>query len=210
MDEVKKRKLHIGLTVGIVLMVLVIDQLIKYYVKTHFMLHEAVKVTDWFYLLFTENDGMAFGWELFNKLFLTSFRIIAVGFIVYYFVKLLCRKVQVKTGYIVCLSLILAGAAGNIFDCVFYGMVFSESLPWQVATTVPFGEGYSGFFTGKVVDMFYFPLVSWDWPQWMPLVGGGHFVFFSPIFNFADASISCGIIAILLFYRKYLSSSHHE
>lgn len=205
-----KKKLHIGLTISIIALVLIIDQWIKFYIKTHFMLHESYEVTSWFYLLFTENDGMAFGWNLFNKLFLTSFRIIAVAFIAYYVIKLICRKVQVQTGYIVCLALVTAGAAGNIFDCIFYGLIFNESTPWSVASLVPFGEGYSGLFTGKVVDMLYFPLFSWTWPEGIPVFGGMHCVFFSPIFNFADASISCGIIAILLFYRKYLTTSKDE
>ena len=201
-----KKKFQLGLSGGIVLLVLIIDQWIKFYIKTHFVLHEQVRVTDWFYLLFTENNGMAFGWELFNKLFLTSFRIIAVGFIVYYILKLIRSAAKIQTGYIICLALVLAGAAGNIFDCIFYGLIFSPSTPWTLAHLVPFGEGYSGLFTGRVVDMFYFPLVEWDWPSWVPFMGDSHFIFFSPIFNFADASISCGIIAILLFYRKYLTS----
>lgn len=205
-----RKKINIYLTLGIVVLVLLIDQWIKFYVKTHFMLHESYKVADWFYLYFVENEGMAFGWNLFNKLFLTSFRIIAVGFIVYYVVKLIRRKKQPQTGYIVCLALVMAGAAGNIFDCVFYGLTFSDSTPWSVASLVPFGTGYSGLFTGKVVDMFYFPLFSWTWPDGVPIWGGQHCVFFSPIFNFADASISCGIIAILLFYRKYLTTDKNE
>lgn len=200
-----KKNLHIWLTVGIVALILIVDQWIKFYVKTHFMLHESYEVTSWFYLLFTENEGMAFGWSLFNKLFLTSFRIIAVGFILYYVVKLIRKSVQVKTGYIVCLALVMAGAVGNIIDCIFYGLMFNESTPWSIASIVPFGQGYSGLFTGKVVDMFYFPLFSWMWPEWLPVFGGMHCVFFSPIFNFADASISCGIIVLLLFYRKYLT-----
>lgn len=205
-----KRKLHIWLLISIIAIVLIIDQWIKFYVKTHFMLHESYKVTNWFYLYFVENDGMAFGWNLFNKLFLTSFRILAVGFIVYYIVKLIYKNVQIRTGYIVCLALVTAGAAGNIFDCIFYGLIFSASETWHIASLVPFGTGYTGLFTGKVVDMFYFPLFSWTWPEFFPIWGGQHCVFFSPIFNFADASISCGIIAILLFYRKYLTTSKNE
>jgi signal peptidase II len=101
-------------------------------------------------------------------------------------------------------SLILAGAIGNIIDCVFYGEIFSESTHSTIAQFVPIGDGYSDWFYGKVVDMFYFPLIETNWPEWMPFVGGEHFIFFSPIFNFADAAISCGIIALILFYGKYL------
>ncbi len=188
---------------GIVLGVLFIDQLIKIGVKTHMYRHESIRVTDWFYLFFTENNGMAFGMELFGKLFLSTFRIVAVGVIVWYLVKII-RK-GYKTGFIVCLSLILAGAIGNIIDSVFYGVVFSESTYSSLASFVPIGEGYAGWMHGKVVDMFYFPLIETNWPDWMPWVGGEHFIFFSPIFNFADAAISCGIIALLLFYGRYLS-----
>ena len=154
---------------------------------------------------------MAFGMEIFNKLFLTSFRIIAAGLIIWYIWKI-CKKAKDKipTGYIVCLSAILAGALGNIIDCVCYGAIFSESGYGfdKVASFVPIGEGYAPWFYGKVVDMFYFPLIETNWPSWMPFVGGEHFIFFSPIFNFADAAISCGIVALILFYSKYLS--HEE
>ena len=114
-------------------------------------------------------------------------------------------KKNYKTGFLVCLSLILAGAVGNIIDCVLYGEIFSESTYSKLATFVPFGNGYSELFYGKVVDMFYFPLIETNWPEWMPFVGGEHFIFFSPIFNFADAAISCGIIAMVLFYGKYMN-----
>ena len=114
-------------------------------------------------------------------------------------------KQRVSYGYIICLSLILAGALGNIIDCLFYGEIFTASTRGQIAHCVPFGTGYGTFMEGKVVDMFYFPLFEFNWPTWFPMVGGEHFIFFSPIFNFADAAISCGIIAIILFYRKNLS-----
>lgn len=190
----------------IVVAVLVIDQIIKIAVKTSMALHENIHVTDWFYIYFTENPGMAFGMELFGKLFLTLFRILAVILITWYLVRIVKQSKKVKSGYVVCLSLILAGAIGNIIDCVFYGEVFSASTPSQVATWVPIGNGYADWLHGKVVDMFYFPIIDTYWPQWMPLVGGDHFIFFSPIFNFADAAISCGIIALLLFYSRYLNS----
>lgn len=199
------------ISVLIILSVLVIDQLIKVAVKTGMYLHEHIRVCgDWFYIYFTENNGMAFGMEIFGKLFLTSFRIVAVGLIGYYITKVIKQKM--KTGYIVCLSLILAGALGNIIDSIFYGVIFTESTPEHfmdsaLATFTNHG-GYSSWLHGKVVDMFYFPIIDTTWPSWMPFCGGEHFIFFSPIFNFADAAISCGIIALLLFYSKYLNEGH--
>ena len=200
-----KRLLTQGrLSVAIIILVLLIDQIIKVAVKTSMYFHESIRVADWFYIYFTENNGMAFGMEIFGKLFLTTFRIVAVCVIAYYLYKVV-RKGTMKTGFVVCLSLILAGAAGNIIDCVFYGLIFSESTPFQVATFVPWGEGYTSLFHGRVVDMFYFPIIDTYWPDWLPLVGGKRFIFFSPIFNFADAAISCGIIALLLFYGNSLN-----
>ena len=187
---------------------LIIDQIIKIWVKTHMFWHESIRITDWFYIYFTENRGMAFGMEVIGKLFLTSFRIVAVTFIAWY----LCRivKMGLKTGYIVCISLILTGALGNIIDSVFYGVLFNDSTHSQIASFLPAEGGYAPLLYGKVVDMFYFPIIDTHWPLWMPFVGGEHFVFFSPIFNFADAAISCGIIALLLFYGKYLNETYHE
>lgn len=193
------------LSILIVFAVLVIDQFIKIWVKTHMFWHESIRITDWFFIYFTENNGMAFGMEIIGKLFLTTFRIVAVALIIMYLIKIV--KQNLKTGYIVCISLILAGAIGNIIDCVFYGVLFSESTHSSIATLVPIGEGYSEWFYGKVVDMFYFPIIDTYWPEWMPFVGGEHFIFFSPIFNFADAAISCGIIALILFYSKYLNEN---
>ena len=192
----------------IVIAVLVIDQIIKIWVKTNMFWHESIKITDWFYIYFTENNGMAFGMEIFNKFFLTGFRVIAAIAITWLLVQYV--KKNYKTGFLVCVSLILAGAVGNIIDCVLYGEIFSESTHSALATFVPFGEGYSEWFYGKVVDMFYFPLIETNWPEWMPFVGGEHFIFFSPIFNFADAAISCGIIALILFYGKYLNEIMEE
>ena len=188
----------------IVIAVLVIDQIIKMWVKTSMYWHESIKITDWFYIYFTENNGMAFGMEIFNKIFLTGFRIIAAIAITWLLRQYV--KKDYKTGFLVCVSLILAGAIGNIIDCVFYGEIFSESTNSLIAQFVPIGEGYSDWFYGKVVDMFYFPLIETNWPEWMPFVGGKHFIFFSPIFNFADAAISCGIIALILFYGKYFGN----
>ena len=188
----------------IVFAVLIIDQIIKIWVKTSMYWHESIKITDWFYIYFTENNGMAFGMEIFNKIFLTGFRIIAAIAITWLLRQYV--KKDYKTGFLVCVSLILAGAIGNIIDCVFYGEIFSESTHSLIAQFVPIGEGYSDWFYGKVVDMFYFPLIETNWPEWMPFVGGKHFIFFSPIFNFADAAISCGIIALILFYGKYFGN----
>ena len=188
---------------GISLAAIVIDQAIKIWVKTSMYMHEMIEITPWFKILFTENRGMAFGMEVFDKLFLTSFRIVAALAIIWYLWKLCTRSVsKVPVGYIVCLSCILAGATGNIIDCLFYGMVFNNPPAPIVAEFVPWGTGYDTMFYGRVVDMFYFPLVEWNWPDWLPFCGGEHFIFFSPIFNFADACISCGVVAVLLFCRK--------
>lgn len=192
----------------IIFSVLIIDQIIKVWVKTGMFYHESIRITDWFFIYFTENNGMAFGMEIIGKLFLTIFRIIAVSFIGWFLYKFI--KHGMKTGFIVCIAMILAGALGNIIDCVFYGVIFSESTHAQLATFMPEGGGYAPWLYGKVVDMFYFPIIDTHWPMWMPFVGGEHFIFFSPIFNFADASISCGIIALLLFYSKYLNESYQE
>lgn len=187
-------------SVLLALFVLIADQWIKVAVKTGMYMYERIHVTDWFYILFTENRGMAFGLELINKYLLTSFRIVAVGFLIWY----IARKIRcgIEWGYLICLVLVLAGAAGNIIDCLFYGLIFNNPPAPLVAEFVPWGTGYESFMQGRVVDMFYFPLVEWDWPSWMPFVGGDNFVFFSPIFNFADACISCGMIAMVLFYYK--------
>lgn len=187
----------------IVVAILLIDQTIKIWVKTSMTLHESIHVFDWFYITFIENMGMAFGMQLGSKIVLSLFRIVAIAFLCYYI--WLEVKRRARTGYIVCLAMVLAGAAGNLIDCLFYGLVFNESSPWYVSYFVPFGTGYAPFLMGKVVDMFYFPLIETDWPQWMPFVGGEHFVFFSPVFNFADASISVSVVLLLLFYREEIS-----
>lgn len=191
------------LAIIIFIAVLIVDQIIKVWVKTNMHLHESIHVFDWFYISFIENNGAAFGMEVFGKLFLSIFRIVAVIVVCYYIVQQI--KSHARTGYIVCLSLVLAGAAGNIVDSLVYGQIFTMSTPFEIASTVDFGNGYAPMLMGKVVDMFYFPIIDTTWPTWMPMVGGEHFVFFSPVFNFADASISCGIVALLIFYRKELS-----
>ena len=190
-------------TVWMTLLILAVDQWIKITVKTGMYLHQSIRVTDWFYILFTENRGMAFGMEIMDKYLLTSFRIVAVAFLAWY----VGRQIRkgMPWGYLICLVLVMAGAAGNIIDCLFYGMVFNNPPAPLCAEFVPWGEGYETLMQGRVVDMFYFPLVEWDWPSWLPLLGGNHFIFFSPIFNFADACISCGIVALVLFYHKRIS-----
>ena len=187
----------------IVVAILLIDQAIKIWVKTSMSLHESIHVTDWFYITFIENNGMAFGMQLGSKIVLSLFRILAIIALGYY-IWLQVRR-QARTGYIVCLSLVLAGAAGNLIDCLFYGLVCNASSPYYLSYFVPFGTGYAPFLMGKVVDMFYFPLIETEWPLWMPFVGGDHFVFFSPVFNFADASISVSVVLLLLFYREEIS-----
>lgn len=192
------------MAVLVILAILLIDQAIKIWVKTSMTLHESIHITDWFYIAFIENNGMAFGMQLGSKIVLSLFRVIAISMLGYYIRQEVKR--QARTGYIILLSMVLAGAAGNLIDCMFYGLVFNASSPYYLSYFVPFGTGYAPFLMGKVVDMFYFPLIETDWPQWMPFVGGDHFIFFSPVFNFADACISVSVVWLLLFYRKEISS----
>lgn len=184
----------------LVLAILIIDQVIKIWVKTHMTLHEQIEILSWFKIVFIENNGMAYGMEIGSKLVLSIFRIIAIAFLGYYIV-LQVRK-QARWGYLICLSMVIAGATGNIFDSMFYGLIFNSSSEFYQSYFVPFGTGYAPFLMGKVVDMFYFPLIETEWPLWMPFVGGEHFVFFSPVFNFADASISVSVVWLILFYRE--------
>ena len=163
-------------------------------------LYERIPVTSWFQICFTENDGMAFGMDFVGTMFLTIFRVIAV--VVFAFILRRIIRHRYPMGLVVCLSLIVAGAAGNIVDNCFYGLIFTESHPGALpARLVSWGSGYGQFLSGHVVDMFYFPLFVW--PDWVPLLGGE--VFFNAIFNFADAAISCGAVALLLFYYRFLS-----
>ena len=187
----------------IVVAILLIDQVIKIWVKTHMALHENIHIADWFYIAFIENNGMAYGMQFGSKLLLSLFRIFAIGVLIYYLRLQVLRNARL--GYIVCLSLILAGAAGNLLDCMFYGLVFDASTPYSVSGLVAFGEGYAPFLMGKVVDMFYFPLIVTTYPAWFPFHAGEEFIFFSPVFNFADAAISVGVVLLLLFYRKEIS-----
>lgn len=184
----------------IVFAILVIDQIIKIEVKTSMCLGESIRLTDWFYINFIENKGMAYGMSFMPKILLSTMRIVAICFIGWYINLVL--KERGRTIYVVVLSMIVAGAAGNVIDCMFYGLIFNSSSPFYVSYFVPFGTGYADFLTGKVVDMFYFPLIVTTWPDWVPVWGGDEFIFFSPVFNFADACISVGMVLMLLFCRK--------
>lgn len=188
-----------------VVAVVVIDQLVKYAVKTGFCLHEASEVTSWFYILFVENSGMAFGMSFIGTMFLTTMRIALVVLLALYMRHIITHGFA--RGYVACVSLVLAGALGNIIDNAFYGLVYTESTPFSTARLVTPGEGYGSFMAGKVVDMLYFPIIQTDLPSWLPFWGGEHFVFFSPVFNVADSAITCGAIAILIFYRRCLSAA---
>jgi len=195
----------------IIFLVLVIDQILKIYIKTHFMLGEEVVIAkNWFIIHFVENNGMAFGMEFGNhigKYFLSVFRLAAIGALGWYLSKLWKKKVPF--GLVVCFSLILAGAAGNLIDSAFYGLIFNESHS-QVATLFPAGGGYTSFLLGKVVDMFYFPLIDSHFPSWFPIWGGQEFVFFRPVFNIADSSISIGIVSIFIFYKGHFDEKKVE
>ena len=194
------KRVQSWLSVLIVVAVILIDQMIKYEVKTNFSLYESYEVTGWFHILFTENRGMAFGMQFVGTMMLALFRVAAIGFFIYAMVRYIRRGVP--TGLVVCLSLVIAGALGNIIDNMFNGLIYTESFPYDTPSQlVPFGEGYGSFLSGRVIDMFYFPLFTW--PEWVPVVGGN--TFFGAVFNFADAATSCGAVALALFYFKFLS-----
>lgn len=204
---------HIGhrglITTAIILTVIILDQILKIWVKTHFYLNEDLEITSWFHLHFIENNGMAFGMEFGPKIFLTIFRLVLAAGLIWVLVRIKAMA-AVKTGFLVCLALIIAGAIGNIIDCVFYGVIFNNPMPPEVAQMFPAGGGYATLFHGRVVDMLYFPLFSFTWPGWMPGVGGQEFLFFQPVFNLADAAISCGMIAVLIFYPRQLTLSSSD
>ena len=187
----------------IVALLLAIDQIIKIEVKTNMRLHESIQITNWFYITFIENNGMAYGMTLINKLVLSIFRICAIGVLIFYLYKQIVNNARMT--YIILLALVTAGALGNLIDCMFYGLIFNASSPFYTSYFVNFGDGYAPFLMGKVVDMFYFPLIVTTWPEWMPVVGGDEFIFFSPVFNFADSCISVGMVLLLIFCRNELS-----
>ncbi len=184
----------------LILGVLLLDQIVKVYVKTHFHYAESVEVTPWFYIRFVENNGIAFGLEVFRqKIILTILRMFFVLGLCYYLYGLI--KKGSKTGFVLCLAAIVAGAIGNIIDCVFYGRCFEASTYNHVAQFAP-ENGYAPLFYGKVVDMLHFPLFSYTFPEWFPFLGGSSGTFFSPIFNIADSAITVSIFVILIWYRN--------
>ncbi|MFO7791006.1 MAG: lipoprotein signal peptidase [Bacteroidota bacterium] len=198
--ENKKRQTYLAL--GIIFLILIIDQLLKVWIKTSMMLGEEIRITDWFIIHFTENPGMAFGMEFggsAGKLILSLFRIIAIGFMAWY----LFSSIKKGTNYyfLTALSLILAGALGNLIDSAFYGLIFDHSS-FQVAEMFPEGGVDGRFLHGKVVDMFYFPIINGYYPEWLPKIGGEPFTFFKPVFNIADASITTGVFSFIVFYKK--------
>ncbi len=190
--------------------VLLLDQAIKFWVKTHMVIGDEITITSWFRIHFIENEGMAFGWKLggnWGKLLLSLFRIVAVGFIGYYLMTLIRKKAH--PGLIITMSMILAGAIGNILDSIFYGVIFSESN-FELAKFLPTGGGYASFLHGRVVDMLWFPLWEGFLPQWIPVWGGKYFMFFEPVFNIADSSISVGVFLILIFQTVFFAEPKTE
>lgn len=193
------------LILGAILVIL--DQVIKVLVKTNMSLGESIPVLgNWFQLLFVENEGMAFGMKFggaIGKFLLSFFRIGLFGFLVWWIVRLLKKGPAVPVGVTVGLTMIAAGALGNIIDSLFYGLIFSESTYSAIAS---FGDGYAPFMFGKVVDMFYFPIIDTTWPDWMPWVGGAPLKFFEPVFNFADSCVTCGAFYLIFFQYKFFTS----
>lgn len=202
------------IVVGIVLLVLILDQWLKIYVKTSIPYGSGFDILglSWAKIHFIENEGMAFGFEFggkAGKLILSIFRILMVGFLIYLIRTLILAKESI--GLIVSFALIIAGAIGNIIDSAFYGLIFSESsFHGGLAEMFPTEGGYAGFLYGRVVDMLYFPLIDTHWPDWMPVVGGNRLQFFRPVFNLADTAISTGVISILLFHRKFFLADDKE
>jgi signal peptidase II len=196
----------------LIVLVLLIDQIVKIQIKTTMTIGESIPVFgNWFQIRFIENPGMAFGLDIpgkWGKPVLTLFRIIAVVAIGWYLNQLITKKVS--TGLILCIALIMAGATGNIIDSVFYGLIFNESTYFTVATMFPEGGGYAPFLYGKVVDMLYFPIINGHFPQWFPFKAGEEFLFFRPIFNLADTSISVGILTILVFQKRFFNEETGE
>ncbi|TVR41688.1 MAG: lipoprotein signal peptidase [Bacteroidia bacterium] len=191
----------------VVLSILLLDQVSKVLVKTNMALGESIPVFgDWFIIHFTENYGMAFGLEFsgeYGKLALSIFRIVAVVFIGLYLYRLVDKKAH--KGLIFCVSMIMAGALGNIIDSTFYGLIFSESLFNEVAVIFPEGGGYGTFLHGKVVDMLYFPVIKGTFPEWLPIWAGEPYIFFRPVFNIADASITTGVFILIVFQKKFFA-----
>lgn len=191
----------------LVLTLLIIDQIVKFWIKTNMTIGESIPVFgDWFQIYFIENNGMAFGMQFggeLGKLALSLFRIVLIGFIIYYLRNLV--KTKAPSGVLYGVSLILVGAVGNVIDSMFYGIIFNESTFTQVAQLFPPEGGYSSFLHGKVVDMLYFPIIDTTLPDWIPFRGGEKFVFFRPIFNIADSCITIGVTYLLIFKRGFFS-----
>ena len=197
----------------LILLIIFIDQALKIWIKTSFPFGHVSDMLglSWAKLYFIENEGMAWGWKFggeWGKVILTLFRLVAVLFGSWYLVKII--RQNHSTGFIVCASLIYAGALGNLIDSMFYGMLFGESTYSQVAQMFPPEGGYAGFLHGRVVDMLYFPMVHATYPTWFPFIGGKEFEFFSPIFNIADASISIGVITLLVFQKQFFKTEEEE
>ena len=202
----KQNNRNIGwLVTAFVVILLVIDQIIKIYIKTHFCLGESVRVTDWFYIEFVENNGMAWGMSFINKLTLSLLRTAAIAALIWYLHKMIKANTYRRL-YIFLVALVTAGAIGNMIDSFFYGLIFNASSQFYVSYFVPFGTGYSSFMLGKVVDMFRFPFFTYTWPDWVPFWGGSQGTFFDPVFNFADSCVSVGIFSLLIFCRKELEN----
>jgi len=199
-------------TILIVFLVLAADQVLKFWIKTHMTLGQEIHVLgNWFILHFTENEGMAFGFSFggaTGKLILSIFRIIAVIIIGIYIYRL--RKRSTHPGLVISFALIMAGALGNIFDSAFYGLIFSQSSYHTVATLFPPEGGYNSFLHGKVVDMLYFPVIDTILPEWVPIRGGEQFIFFRPVFNIADSSITTGVFMLLIFQNKFFEKKESE
>ena len=202
MKENKKVKTG-WLVTAMVVILLIIDQIIKLYIKTHFCLGESVRVTDWFYIEFVENNGMAWGMSFIGKFWLSLLRLVAICVLFLYLRRIIQRGIHRKL-YIYLVALVLTGAIGNMLDSIFYGLIFTASSTEYVSYMVPFGTGYAGVLMGKVVDMFRFPFFTYTWPDWVPFFGGQHGTFFDPVVNFADSCVSVGVISLLLFCRKEL------
>jgi signal peptidase II len=186
-----------------IILILIADQVLKFWVKTHMVIGQEIHMFgNWGLLHFIENNGMAFGMEIggkTGKIILSLFRMAAIAGITWFLISLVRKKTN--TGLILAVSAILAGAIGNIIDSAFYGMIFSESYS-QPAVLFPPEGGYSSFLLGKVVDMFYFPVINTQWPDWSPFRPGESLVFFRPVFNISDSAITCGVVAIILFQKK--------
>jgi signal peptidase II len=188
----------------IILCIIIADQALKIWIKTSFPLGHVTNMLGfkWARLYFIENEGMAWGWKLggeWGKMLLTLFRLAAVIFGSWYLVRIV--RHNYSRGFIICASLIYAGALGNLLDSMFYGLIFEDSSYTHIAKIFP-AHGYGSFLHGKVVDMLYFPMVDSHFPKWMPFIGGNEFEFFSPIFNIADASISIGVLTLLIFQKR--------